>query len=91
MLGLKHNVNLLADYDPEWAVEFSKESNRIANALGGLAKGIEHYGSTAVIEMRATPIIDIRRLEGVQGSIGEARIRLRCKRRCSGASYIWPR
>jgi GrpB-like predicted nucleotidyltransferase (UPF0157 family) len=59
MLGLKHNVNLLADYDPEWAVEFSSESNRIANALGGLAKGIEHYGSTAVIGMRAKPIIDI--------------------------------
>jgi GrpB-like predicted nucleotidyltransferase (UPF0157 family) len=59
MLGLKHNVNLLADYDPEWAVEFSRESNRIANALGGLAKGIEHYGSTAVIGMRAKPIIDI--------------------------------
>jgi GrpB-like predicted nucleotidyltransferase (UPF0157 family) len=59
MLGLKHNVNLLADYDPEWAVEFSRESNRIANALGALAKGIEHYGSTAVIGMRAKPIIDI--------------------------------
>ena len=59
MLGLKHNVNLLADYDPQWAVEFSKESNHIANALGGLAKAIEHYGSTSVIEMRAKPIIDI--------------------------------
>jgi GrpB-like predicted nucleotidyltransferase (UPF0157 family) len=59
MLGLKHNVNLLADYDPEWPVEFSRESNRIANVLGGLAKGIEHYGSTAVIGMRAKPIIDI--------------------------------
>jgi GrpB-like predicted nucleotidyltransferase (UPF0157 family) len=59
MLGLKHNVNHLADYDPEWAVEFSRERNRIANALGGLAKGIEHYGSTAVIGMRAKPIIDI--------------------------------
>ena len=59
MLGLKHNVNRLADYDPEWAAEFSRERDRIANALGGLAKGIEHYGSTAVIGMRAKPIIDI--------------------------------
>jgi GrpB-like predicted nucleotidyltransferase (UPF0157 family) len=58
-LGLSTTSTLLADYDPEWAVEFSKESNRIANALGGLAKGIEHYGSTAVIEMRAKPIMDI--------------------------------
>jgi GrpB-like predicted nucleotidyltransferase (UPF0157 family) len=59
MLGLRHNVNLLVDYDPEWAREFSKESKRIADALGGSAKGIEHYGSTAVIGMRAKPIIDI--------------------------------
>ena len=59
MLGLRHNVNLLVDYDPEWATEFSRESKRIADALGGSAKGIEHYGSTAVVGMRAKPIIDI--------------------------------
>jgi GrpB-like predicted nucleotidyltransferase (UPF0157 family) len=59
MLGLKHNVNVLVDYDPEWALEFSRESARIAVALGDPAKGIEHYGSTAVAGMRAKPIIDI--------------------------------
>jgi GrpB-like predicted nucleotidyltransferase (UPF0157 family) len=59
MLGLKHNVNLLADYDPEWPTEFAREGERIANALGNLAKRVEHYGSTAVQGMRAKPIIDI--------------------------------
>lgn len=59
MLGLKHNFNILVDYDPEWPVEYARERGRIAEALGGLAKGVEHYGSTAVPGMRAKPIIDI--------------------------------
>jgi GrpB-like predicted nucleotidyltransferase (UPF0157 family) len=59
MLGLRHNVNLLVDYDPAWETEFAEERSRIANALGDLAKGIEHYGSTAVRGMRAKPILDI--------------------------------
>ena len=59
MLGLKHNVNRLVEYDPAWPAEFDRERGRIADALGSLAKGIEHYGSTAVAGMRAKPIIDI--------------------------------
>jgi GrpB-like predicted nucleotidyltransferase (UPF0157 family) len=59
MLGLKHNVNILVDYDREWPVEYVKERGRIVNALGNVAKGVEHYGSTAVRGMRAKPIIDI--------------------------------
>lgn len=59
MLGLKHNVNLLVDYDPEWENEFKKERQRIQGALGTLALGIEHYGSTSVKDMRAKPILDI--------------------------------
>ncbi|MFC0406785.1 GrpB family protein [Roseomonas elaeocarpi] len=59
MLGLKHNINCLVDYDPAWPTEFARERKRIADALGGLAKGIEHYGSTSVAGMRAKPIIDI--------------------------------
>lgn len=68
MLGLKHNVNLLADYDPRWPFEFIDEKNRISAALGTIAKGIEHYGSTAVPGMHAKPIVDI--LVGVR-QIGE--------------------
>jgi GrpB-like predicted nucleotidyltransferase (UPF0157 family) len=59
VLGLKHNVNLLVDYDPTWPSEFIAERRRISEALGTMAKGIEHYGSTSVPGMRAKPIMDI--------------------------------
>lgn len=59
MLGLKHNVNSLVDYDPHWEVAFIEERDRLRDALGAIAQGIEHYGSTAVRGMRAKPILDI--------------------------------
>ena len=59
MLGLKHGVNRLVDYDPKWPLAFETERARIHAALGDVARGIEHYGSTAVAGLRAKPIIDI--------------------------------
>jgi GrpB-like predicted nucleotidyltransferase (UPF0157 family) len=59
MLGLKKNLNLLVDYNPLWEAAFIEERKRLAGALGDIAKGIEHYGSTAVPGMRAKPILDI--------------------------------
>src|SRR5215467_3423032 len=59
MIGLKHGINLLADYDPAWPVAFEEERARIQSALGDVACGIEHYGSTAVEGLIAKPIIDI--------------------------------
>jgi GrpB-like predicted nucleotidyltransferase (UPF0157 family) len=59
MLGLKKNLNILVDYDPSWEAAFIEEHKRLAHALGEVAKGIEHYGSTAVPGMRAKPILDI--------------------------------
>src|SRR5687767_14356528 len=59
MLGLKHGSNLLADYDPAWPAAFEEERARIRAAVGDVARGIEHYGSTAVVGLRAKPIIDI--------------------------------
>jgi GrpB-like predicted nucleotidyltransferase (UPF0157 family) len=59
MLGLKHNVNVLVEYDPAWPLDFATERERLVEALGRLAKGVEHYGSTAVPGMRAKPIMDI--------------------------------
>jgi GrpB-like predicted nucleotidyltransferase (UPF0157 family) len=59
VLGLKHNVNALVDYDADWPRMFLGERERISEALGDVAKGIEHYGSTAVPGMRAKPILDI--------------------------------
>jgi GrpB-like predicted nucleotidyltransferase (UPF0157 family) len=59
MLGLKKNLNLLVDYDPLWEDAFIVEREHLTSALGDIAKGIEHYGSTAVPGMRAKPILDI--------------------------------
>jgi GrpB-like predicted nucleotidyltransferase (UPF0157 family) len=59
VLGLKHGVNQLVDYDPRWPAEFEQERIRILSALGDFARGVEHYGSTAVAGLRAKPIIDI--------------------------------
>jgi GrpB-like predicted nucleotidyltransferase (UPF0157 family) len=58
-LGLKANLNLLVPYDPLWPAAFEEEKARLANALGPVAKGIEHYGSTAVPGLCAKPILDI--------------------------------
>ena len=58
-LGLKANLNLLVAYDPLWPAAFEDEKVRLAKALGPLAMGIEHYGSTAVPGLCAKPILDI--------------------------------
>ena len=58
-LGLKANLSLLVPYDPLWPIAFEDERVRLANALGPVAKGIEHYGSTAVPGLCAKPILDI--------------------------------
>jgi GrpB-like predicted nucleotidyltransferase (UPF0157 family) len=59
LLGLKNNLNVLADYDPSWPVAYEEESARLNAALGDVAKAIEHFGSTSVPGMRAKPILDI--------------------------------
>ena len=59
MIGLKHNQNLLVDYDPEWTSLFQQERDRLQSVLLDIPGGIEHYGSTAVSGLRAKPIIDI--------------------------------
>jgi GrpB-like predicted nucleotidyltransferase (UPF0157 family) len=58
-LGLKANLNLLVAYDPLWPAAFEDEKVRLAKALGPVAKGTEHYGSTAVPGLCAKPILDI--------------------------------
>jgi GrpB-like predicted nucleotidyltransferase (UPF0157 family) len=47
-------------YDPEWPLEFARERERIAAALGATAAHIEHNGSTAVPGLAAKPVIDIQ-------------------------------
>jgi len=58
-LGLKANLNLLVAYDPLWPAAFEDEKSRLVKPLGSIAKGIEHYDSTAVQGLCAKPILDI--------------------------------
>jgi GrpB-like predicted nucleotidyltransferase (UPF0157 family) len=58
-LGLKHDVNLLVEYDRRWEEAFLEEKARLKSALFSIVKAIEHYGSTSVPGMRAKPILDI--------------------------------
>jgi GrpB-like predicted nucleotidyltransferase (UPF0157 family) len=50
---------VVADYDPAWAEVFARDRAAIAGALGDIARGIEHVGSTSVPGLAAKPIIDI--------------------------------
>ena len=59
MLGLKHRTNRLVPYHRGWPAAFESERQRLAEALGRLALGIEHYGSTSVPGLAAKPILDI--------------------------------
>src|SRR5439155_26612575 len=50
----------LASYDPQWVRGFEMERDRIAGALGPLARRIDHHGSTAVPGLAAKPVLDIQ-------------------------------
>jgi GrpB-like predicted nucleotidyltransferase (UPF0157 family) len=46
-------------YDPAWPASFERVRAVVAAALGDLAVGIEHVGSTAVPGLEAKPIVDV--------------------------------
>jgi GrpB-like predicted nucleotidyltransferase (UPF0157 family) len=50
---------VVVPYDPGWPATFELLRARIAPALGELAAGIEHVGSTAVPGLAAKPIVDV--------------------------------
>ena len=50
----------LADYDPAWPARFDEMRARLADALGEVARRIDHVGSTAVPGLAAKPIVDIQ-------------------------------
>src|SRR5580698_3283346 len=49
----------LVDPDPLWPEQFAAESRAIETALHPLQTRLEHFGSTAVPNLPAKPIIDI--------------------------------
>ena len=50
----------IASHDPRFVAEFESEPERIAQALGTLARRIDHNGSTTVPGLDAKPVIDIQ-------------------------------
>ena len=59
MIGLKRGIVQLASSHKQWTKEYKKEKSRIQKALGDHIVDIQHIGSTAVLELKAKPIIDI--------------------------------
>ena len=57
--GREERELVLVDYTPEWASRFARERVRILEALGEVARRVEHVGSTAVPGLAAKPIVDI--------------------------------
>jgi GrpB-like predicted nucleotidyltransferase (UPF0157 family) len=67
----------VVDYDPHWPALFDEEAKRLRAVLDpSLILGLEHFGSTAVPDLSAKPIIDIliavRSLTDAQASFVEA-------------------
>lgn len=50
----------VVEHDPTWATEAVAEIDRLRVALGPVAVGVEHIGSTAVPGLAAKPIIDLQ-------------------------------
>lgn len=50
---------IIADYEPNWPVQFEEIKAQVAERLGGLAVTVEHIGSTSVPGLAAKPIIDM--------------------------------
>jgi GrpB-like predicted nucleotidyltransferase (UPF0157 family) len=47
-------------YDPAWPTRATGELRRLADALGAVARRLEHVGSTAVPGLAAKPIVDLQ-------------------------------
>ncbi|MGH3345030.1 MAG: GrpB family protein [Carbonactinosporaceae bacterium] len=57
--GRERRAIVISDYDAAWPERFTAERDRIAAALGSLARRIAHVGSTAVPGLAAKPVVDI--------------------------------
>jgi GrpB-like predicted nucleotidyltransferase (UPF0157 family) len=59
---MKHEIDEpveLVPHNPQWAEWYLEESASLKKTLGDDAKGIEHFGSTAIPNIWAKPIVDI--------------------------------
>ncbi len=58
--GREKRSIVLRDWDASWSTRFEQERQRISSVLGGVARRVEHIGSTSVPGLIAKPIIDIQ-------------------------------
>ena len=59
ILGLKSGDVELVDHDPEWEVNAADTIKQLWDIFGLMAKDIQHVGSTAILHIKAKPVIDI--------------------------------
>ena len=76
MLGLKRNEVKLVDHCPEWDIKAIQTIERLWEVFGETAEDIQHFGSTAIQNIKAKP--DMYIAVGVKdmGNIGEILPRL---------------
>lgn len=58
MVEVDEKVEVLP-YDVRWPTWFAEDAGELGRALGGNVRAIEHFGSTAVPNLVAKPIVDI--------------------------------
>ena len=59
MIGLKRGTVKLCEHEKEWEIEAQNTISRLKKILGNVANDIQHVGSTAILSIKAKPIIDI--------------------------------
>jgi GrpB-like predicted nucleotidyltransferase (UPF0157 family) len=57
--GIEKRDIVVVPYSPEWSARFDVERQRIEDALGAIARRVDHVGSTSVPGLPAKPIVDI--------------------------------
>ena len=57
--GAETRAIVVVPYRQEWPATFEFHRERIADALGAVALGIDHIGSTAVPGLAAKPVVDM--------------------------------
>lgn len=57
--GRERHPLVIVPYDPAWPIRFAADAEKVARALGPVALGIEHIGSTSVPDLPAKPIVDM--------------------------------
>ena len=77
----------IVPYDPAWPLQFQQEKAHLLTCLpGDLIRRIEHFGSTAIPNLAAKPIVDI--LVEV-ASLEETKKRIVPVMEAQGYDYLW--